>query len=145
MRTGIQERKLAKTDLTKIIEEVKGDLKEELEQKHASLEYDDVCEVNIIPFQFRQLIYNLVSNSLKFANPGTAPHIKIKSEIGGSETFKNNKLLKGYELLFAENNPAGLKAILAELGIIKNVLRLPLVPLSQGIHKQVKDYLPTLK
>jgi 4-hydroxy-tetrahydrodipicolinate synthase len=57
----------------------------------------------------------------------------------------NNKLLKGYELLFAENNPAGLKAILAELGIIKNVLRLPLVPLSSGIHKQVKEYLPTLK
>jgi 4-hydroxy-tetrahydrodipicolinate synthase len=57
----------------------------------------------------------------------------------------NNKLLKGYELLFAENNPSGLKAILAELGIIKNVLRLPLVPLSQGIHKQVKEYLPTLK
>ena len=57
----------------------------------------------------------------------------------------NNKLLKGYELLFAENNPAGLKAILAEMGIIKNVLRLPLVPLSEGIHKQVREYLPSLK
>jgi signal transduction histidine kinase len=75
-RTNIQERKLAKTDLTKIIEDVKEDLKEELEQKHASLEYDEVCEVNIIPFQFRQLIYNLVSNSLKFANPGTPSSYK---------------------------------------------------------------------
>ena len=57
----------------------------------------------------------------------------------------NNSLLQGYELLFAENNPAGVKAFLAELGIIKNHLRLPLVPLSEGLVKQVKDYLPTLK
>jgi 4-hydroxy-tetrahydrodipicolinate synthase len=57
----------------------------------------------------------------------------------------NNKLLQGYDLLFAENNPAGVKAVLAELGIIQNYLRLPLVPLSQSITKQVKEYLTTLK
>jgi 4-hydroxy-tetrahydrodipicolinate synthase len=57
----------------------------------------------------------------------------------------NNILLQGYDILFAENNPAGVKAFLAELGVIKNNLRLPLVPLSEGIYKQVKAYLPTLK
>jgi 4-hydroxy-tetrahydrodipicolinate synthase len=57
----------------------------------------------------------------------------------------NKKLLKGYELLFVENSPAGVKAVLSEMGIIKNELRLPLVPLSQHIMKQVQDYLPTLK
>lgn len=57
----------------------------------------------------------------------------------------NNILLEGYDLLFAENNPAGVKAFLSELGIIKNQLRLPVVPLSEGIHKQVKAYLSTLK
>lgn len=57
----------------------------------------------------------------------------------------NNVLLQGYEILFAENNPAGVKAFLAELGVIKNNLRLPLVPLSEGVYKQVKAYLPTLK
>ncbi len=57
----------------------------------------------------------------------------------------NNKLLEGYDLLFAENNPAGVKAFLAELGIIKNHLRLPLVPLSESIARQVKAYLTTLK
>ncbi len=56
----------------------------------------------------------------------------------------NNKLLQGYDLLFAENNPAGVKAFLNELGIIENVLRLPLVPLSKNIHQQVKDYMETL-
>jgi 4-hydroxy-tetrahydrodipicolinate synthase len=57
----------------------------------------------------------------------------------------NNRLLRGYDLLFAENNPAGVKAVLSELGIIQNQLRLPLVPLSEGIHQQVRDYLQTLK
>ena len=56
----------------------------------------------------------------------------------------NNVLLQGYDLLFAENNPAGVKAVLSELGVIKNNLRLPLVPLSSAIHQQVKEYLLTL-
>jgi 4-hydroxy-tetrahydrodipicolinate synthase len=54
------------------------------------------------------------------------------------------KLLQGYDLLFAENNPAGVKAFLAELNIIQNVLRLPCTPLSAGLHAQVKQYLQTL-
>jgi 4-hydroxy-tetrahydrodipicolinate synthase len=57
----------------------------------------------------------------------------------------NSLLLEGYELLFAENNPAGVKAFLSELGIIKNEVRLPVVPLSESIHKQVRAYLATLK
>jgi 4-hydroxy-tetrahydrodipicolinate synthase len=57
----------------------------------------------------------------------------------------NQALLQGYDILFAENNPAGVKAFLSELGVIKNNLRLPLVPLSEGVYKQVKAYLPTLK
>lgn len=57
----------------------------------------------------------------------------------------NNLLLEGFNLLFAENNPAGVKAALSELGVIQNNLRLPLVPLSQGYHQQLKTYLQTLK
>ena len=53
----------------------------------------------------------------------------------------NYKCLEGLDLLFAENNPAGVKAFLAELGLIENVLRLPLVPLSKELHKSVKDFL----
>lgn len=57
----------------------------------------------------------------------------------------NNDLMPGYDLLFAENNPAGAKAFLAEQGLIKNQLRLPLVPLSASLHQQAKEYLSTLK
>ena len=62
---------------------------------------------------------------------------------GNFKTAKeiNDKLIEGYELLFAENNPAGLKAFLAEEGLIKNELRLPLVRLSDALHTRVKAYL----
>ena len=53
----------------------------------------------------------------------------------------HNKCLEGCDLLFAENNPAGVKAFLKELGIIENILRLPVVPLSEGVHQKVKAYL----
>jgi 4-hydroxy-tetrahydrodipicolinate synthase len=54
------------------------------------------------------------------------------------------KMLEGFDLLFAENNPAGVKAFMAELGLIKNQLRLPLVPLSEGVHKKIKNYLSAI-
>ncbi|HZH96448.1 MAG TPA: dihydrodipicolinate synthase family protein, partial [Flavisolibacter sp.] len=56
----------------------------------------------------------------------------------------NNTLLRGYELLFIENNPAGVKAVLSELGITANNVRLPLVPLSAGVLAEVKTYLEQL-
>ncbi len=53
----------------------------------------------------------------------------------------NDGLIEGYELLFVENNPAGVKAALAELGLIENFVRLPLVPLSKSYHDLLKKYL----
>lgn len=51
------------------------------------------------------------------------------------------QMLEGYDLLFAENNPAGVKAFLTELGVIQNYLRLPVTPLSDALHQKVKTYL----
>ena len=53
----------------------------------------------------------------------------------------NDRMIDGYDLLFAENNPAGVKAFLTELGLISNTVRLPVVPLSDGLHEKVKRYL----
>ncbi len=53
----------------------------------------------------------------------------------------NDPLLEVYNLLFTENNPAGVKAFLYEMGLIKNVLRLPVTKLSDSVHQKVKAYL----
>ena len=53
----------------------------------------------------------------------------------------NDALLDAYDLMFSENNPAGVKAFMAEQGLLTNSLRLPVVPLSGGLHTKVKAYL----
>lgn len=40
-------------------------------------------------------------------------------------------------LLFAEGNPAGVKTVLANMGVIGNYLRLPLVPNSPAVQAQL--------
>jgi 4-hydroxy-tetrahydrodipicolinate synthase len=53
----------------------------------------------------------------------------------------NDKLIAGYEIIFAENNPAGVKAAMSELRLIGNHVRLPLVPLSEGVHARLRAYM----
>lgn len=55
----------------------------------------------------------------------------------------NDTLVDAYNLMFEENNPAGVKAFMAEMGLLKNSLRLPLVPLSDGVYNKIKAYLAT--
>jgi len=50
----------------------------------------------------------------------------------------HNKLVEITRLIFAEGNPCGIKVVLAEKGIIKNYLRLPLVPASEGLYAKIK-------
>ena len=45
------------------------------------------------------------------------------------------------KLLFAEGNPVGIKAVLAQKGIIQNHLRLPLVPSSKELEEKIKKEL----
>lgn len=53
----------------------------------------------------------------------------------------NDRLLDAYDLMFTENNPAGVKAFMAEQGHIYNSVRLPVVTLSETLHAKVKAYL----
>ena len=92
-RASTTEREFETTDLKELITEVKEDLQEELAEKHATIEANQLCDAVIIPFQFRQLMHNLIGNSLKFSNPNQPPIIKIKSEIAKGIKFNNEKLL----------------------------------------------------
>lgn len=53
----------------------------------------------------------------------------------------NDLLVEGYSYMYEENNPAGIKAFMAEQGLIQNELRLPLVPVSAGLQERIKNYL----
>ena len=53
----------------------------------------------------------------------------------------NNKLMPAYSLMFEENNPAGVKAFLSEMGIINNNLRLPLLPVTSATARKIRAYI----
>jgi signal transduction histidine kinase len=87
------ERKFEYTDLNKIIGEVKNELREVIEEKGVTIDVITLCAVNIIPFQFRQIMYNLLNNALKFSKPDLPLHIVIKSEIHKGIDLNEAKLL----------------------------------------------------
>jgi light-regulated signal transduction histidine kinase (bacteriophytochrome) len=108
-RTNIAERKFEKIDLNILIEEVKAELKENIEEKHAIIEVTEMCEINVIPFQFRQLMHNLLRNALKFSSPKRRPHILIKSRIVKGNKLNNPKLVgaKSYCHISVTDNGIG--------------------------------------
>jgi PAS domain S-box-containing protein len=85
-RTTSSERKFEITDLNTVMESVKKDFADTLAEKNAVIEVTEMCDARVIPFQFRQLLDNIIGNALKFAKPDLPPHIIIKSSIiKGSE------------------------------------------------------------
>ncbi|MBC7554527.1 MAG: PAS domain S-box protein [Taibaiella sp.] len=80
-RTNTSERIFETLSLTDLLDEVKADLKETLIEKNAILYCGKMCDVCVVPFQFRQLLTNLIGNSIKFAKTDIPPLIKIESEI----------------------------------------------------------------
>ncbi|MCL6258206.1 ATP-binding protein [Aquiflexum sp. TKW24L] len=82
------ERKFESLPLEDIIKDVQTEMKEVIEGKKASLTINKMCKVSVIPFQFRQLFNNLISNSLKFAKPDRPVKITISSKIIKREKIK---------------------------------------------------------
>ncbi len=78
---------------------------------------------NAIPKPFTKMINHCIAGDYKLAK------------------IINDSLIPAYQLMFAENNPAGVKGFLAEMGLIENELRLPLVSLSLPIQQGIKAYL----
>jgi two-component system, chemotaxis family, CheB/CheR fusion protein len=91
-RLTTAERKFETIDLNSIIEDVKSEFKEVIDEKQAIIETTGSCSANIVAFQFHQLLHNLIGNALKFSKPGLPPHILIQSSIKKGSQLKNEKL-----------------------------------------------------
>jgi signal transduction histidine kinase len=100
------ERKFENSNLDTIIKDVLVSMKEEMQDKQAKIEVGKLYRMNIIPFQFRQLFQNLISNSLKFSKPGLKPHIIINCNFIKYEASNTKKfILKAdyYHVSFSDN------------------------------------------
>ena len=103
-RLNTAERKFEITDLNIVIDEVKAELRDTIQEKHASIENTELGSCNIIAFQFRQLMYNLISNALKFSNPDIPSHIIIKSRVEKGNNLNNEKPALSPGKLLPEKN-----------------------------------------
>lgn len=54
------------------------------------------------------------------------------------------RLLEGIDLLFAEGNPPGVKAVMAAMNQCENAFRLPVVPVSASLQEKINHYLVKL-
>jgi signal transduction histidine kinase len=108
-RTNNTDRTFEITHLNKILDLVKADLREELTQKKAVIETSGMCDVSIIPFQFRQIFYNLISNSLKFSRSDAPPVISINCKIENASAMSTRKVLpdKKYCHISVQDNGIG--------------------------------------
>jgi signal transduction histidine kinase len=105
-RADMAEKSLKETNLEDLIQQVKEDLGEELRRHEAIIEAGPMCTLKIIPFQFRQLLQNLFTNSIKFAKPGVPPHITVRCNVVTDAEIENLQLKskgKHYKISVADN------------------------------------------
>ena len=83
-----------KTDLNKLLGEVNSDLEDMIVAKNAVIESELLPKISVIPFQFRQLLANLISNGIKYSKKDVAPIIRITTELSNEGEFGGRKFLK---------------------------------------------------
>ena len=122
-RTSVPERNFVKTDIRKLIEEVVYEIADLLQQKNVTIEMKDICEADIIPFQIRQVLTNLITNAIKFSKPNISPLIEIACKIDNATNFANEIAILSIEKLSA----------------IKDYCRITIKDNGIGFHPQYKE------
>ena len=70
--------------------------------------------------------------------------LQMRGEYDPARTI-HHRFTDLFSLLFVDGNPAGVKAMLSEMGFIQNVLRLPLVPMRIKNMQRMSEILKELK
>jgi signal transduction histidine kinase len=97
-RISQQRVELLPVKLKGVVESVVSDLKKDAEEKHALIEISGVWPVVLAHEPtLTQVLLNLVSNALKFVNPGVPPRVRLRAEVtemserAGAETSEREQ------------------------------------------------------
>ena len=94
-------------DLNKILREVKNDLSVNITKTGTTIHADALPTMMGYESQLRQLLQNIISNSIRYAKPDVAPVIKITNQVVSGEQIPNyrspEKQKKFYKLTFIDN------------------------------------------
>jgi PAS domain S-box-containing protein len=73
--------KFTTLDMKELVRDVVGDLDNQSKRVGASVEIDDLHDLDGDEVQIRQLLQNIISNALKYIRKGVVPSVKISSRI----------------------------------------------------------------
>jgi len=79
-RHSISAADFKETSLTHLVKEAINELEIEIENTHATIRFDRLPVMRVIPSLMQQLFYNLINNALKFRKKTVAPEIHISAE-----------------------------------------------------------------
>ncbi|MBC7850035.1 MAG: PAS domain S-box protein [Chitinophagaceae bacterium] len=108
-RTNSSESDFLPTDLNHLLDEVKMELKEEIEETGATIESNELPVLNLVPLQFHQLMMNLILNSIKYRREDAEPRIRIRAELVTAlpDKEENNETNSKFWKLSFEDNGIG--------------------------------------
>jgi two-component system, chemotaxis family, sensor kinase Cph1 len=97
--------KFETVNLNSVLKEVVMDLKEEIEEKGATIDIGTLPDVDGINFQLKQLFVNIISNSIKFANQDMPLVVKIGSTkfTGNPENTTGEMRTRWFKISLADN------------------------------------------
>lgn len=80
-------------------------------------------------------VISVIGNAIP-ARYGKLVHLSMEGRFDEAEVIQK-QLEPLYGLMFREGNPCGVKAVMSDRGMLENVMRLPLVPVSDALHKEI--------
>ena len=95
---------------------------------------DDSLALDVIRFGGIGVI-SVIGNALP-KTFGDMVHNALNNRFDEAERI-NDSLSSAYGVLFKEGNPCGVKDLMSSRGMIKDILRLPLVPVSIQTHEEI--------
>jgi PAS domain S-box-containing protein len=91
------------TDLNELLNDVVGEFEISIEETGAAIENRGLPSLPVVRFQFHQLFLNLISNALKFSQPGRVPHVVFQSRLVTGESVTGESTDQFYDITVSDN------------------------------------------
>lgn len=114
-RANTAEKHFENANLHVLLQVVKEQLREVIDQKHALIKSSNLPTANVIPYQLEQLLTNILSNALKFSKQNERPVIEVSADIVKSHEVKNaSASADEYHRIVIKDNGIGFDAQYSE-------------------------------